>query len=390
MKKVDLKSCVKIAATAFVLYLCIQYWSYAANLIKTLIAAIMPLIIGAVVAYPLNILMSFYERHYFPKSQKKIVLKSRRVMSIVLAFLSLVAVVALVIALVVPQLTSCIKLLIAEVPAFIDAIVAKLSEFDFVPEDIIDTLSKIDWKTKITENIKTVTSGVGSVMGVVVGAVSSVVSGVTTAFLAVIFAVYLLSGKEKLGSQLTRIINRYVPQKISHKFTYVMSVADDSFHKFIVAQCTEALILGLLCTVGMLILRLPYAAMIGAVTAVSAFIPVVGAFIGGGIGAFLILMESPTKALIFLVFIVLLQQIEGDLIYPKVVGSSMGLPSLWVLAAVTVGGGMFGVLGMLLGVPVAATLYRLIRNDVNKVSDKAAVSVGIPEGDDSTEQPETE
>ena len=150
------------------------------------------------------------------------------------------------------------------------------------------------------------------------------------------------------------------------KLTYIASVADDSFHKFIVAQCTEAVILGLLCTVGMLILRLPYAAMIGAVTAVSAFIPVVGAFIGGGIGAFLILMESPSKALIFLVFIILLQQIEGDLIYPKVVGSSMGLPSLWVLAAVTVGGGVFGITGMLLGVPLASTVYKIIRDDINE------------------------
>lgn len=390
MKKVDLKSCVKVAVTAFAVYLCIQYWPNAASILKTLITAVMPLVIGAVIAYPLNILMSFYEHHYFPKSEKKFVLKSRRIMCIIFAILTLVAIVALVIALVVPQLTSCIKLLVAQVPDFLDSVVEKLSEFDFVPEDIIDTLSQIDWKSKISENIKAITSGIGNVMDVVVGAVSSVVSGVTTAFLALIFAIYLLSGKEKLGSQLKRIINRYIPEKISRKFSYVVSVADDSFHKFIVAQCTEAAILGLLCTVGMLILRLPYAAMIGAVTIVTAFIPVVGAFIGGGIGAFLIMMESPTKALIFLVFIVLLQQIEGDLIYPKVVGSSMGLPSLWVLAAVTVGGGMFGVLGMLLGVPVASTIYRLIKNDVNKTPEKAVIATVKNEPDDLTLQTEKE
>lgn len=366
MKKIDFKSCLKIGITVFLLYLGIHYWSVAAGLIKTVIGAVMPLIIGAVLAYPLNIITSFYERHCFPKSQKAFIVKSRRGMSITLALLTLAAILALVVALVVPQLVSCIKLLVAEVPTFINTVVEKLGEYDFVPEDILATLSEIDWKTKITENIKTITSGVGSVMGVVVGAVSSVVSGVATAVIALIVALSLLSGKEKLGSQLKRALTHYIPARYMKKLTYIASVADDSFHKFLVAQCTEAVILGGLCTVGMLILRLPYAAMIGAVTAVSAFIPVVGAFIGGGIGAFLILMESPSKALIFLVFIILLQQIEGDLIYPKVVGSSMGLPSLWVLAAVTVGGGVFGIMGMLLGVPLASTVYKIIRDDINK------------------------
>ena len=201
-------------------------------------------------------------------------------------------------------------------------------------------------------------------MDVVVGAVSSLVSGVTTAFLAIIFAIYLLLGKNKIGGQLKRVMHHFVPEKITEKFDYVRKVADESFHKFIVAQCTEALILGGLCTVGMLILRLPYAAMIGAVTVVTAFIPVVGALLGGAVGAFLILMESPVKALIFLVFIILLQQIEGDLIYPRVVGSSMGLPSIWVLTAVTLGGGMFGIMGMMLSVPLASTLYTLLSNEV--------------------------
>ncbi|MBQ8503027.1 MAG: AI-2E family transporter [Clostridia bacterium] len=378
MKKVELRNLVKIAATIFVLYLCIHYWSHAANLIKTLFAAALPLIIGAVIAFPLNILMSFYERHYFPSSKSKAVVRSRRGVCIALAILTLVAILALVIALVVPQVTSCVKLLVAEVPDFFNLVVEKLSEFEFVPEDIIATLSSIDWQSRISDILKTVGSGLGSVMDVVVSTVSTVVSGVTTAFLAIIFAVYLLMSKDKLGSQLKRVIKHYVPDRFSERFTYVLSVANDSFRKFIVAQCTEAVILGLLCTVGMFILRLPYAAMIGAVTAVTAFIPVVGALIGGAIGAFLILMESPVKALIFLIFIILLQQIEGDLIYPKVVGSSIGLPGIWVLAAVTVGGGMFGVMGMMLSVPVASTVYRLIRNDLNG-TDEICTEAVVPE-----------
>lgn len=373
MKKIDTKSLIKVALVIFALYLGIHYWGHAAGILKTLLGAAIPVIIGAVISYPLNILMSFYEKHLFPKSEKKLAVRSRRGLALTLAILTLVGLIALIIALVVPQLVSCVKLLVAEVPDFFNMVVAKLSEFEFVPEDIIAALSKIDWKSRITDIIKTVYSGLGSVMDVVVTTVSSLVSGVTTAFLAIIFAIYLLLGKDKIGSQLKKVMHHFIPERITEKFDYVRKVADESFHKFIVAQCTEALILGGLCTVGMLILRLPYAAMIGAVTVVTAFIPVVGALLGGAIGAFLILMESPVKALIFLVFIILLQQIEGDLIYPRVVGSSMGLPSIWVLTAVTLGGGMFGVLGMMLSVPLASTMYTLLRNEVYGKREKELV-----------------
>lgn len=364
MVKIEFKTCLKVGITIFGLYLCIFYWSSIAGTINGFLGAISPIIIGAAFAYPLNILLSFYERHFFPKSKNKLVTKLRRGVCVALAFFSLLLVVALVIALVVPQLVSCIKLVIDEVPIFYQSVLEKLAQYDIFPRDIINALSSFDWKSQSEKIISVATSGIGSVMGVVVTTVTSVVSGVTSFFLAVIFASYILYNKEKLGSQLVRIRKRYLPEKINKKLEYVSSITDDSFHRFIVAQCTEAVILGGLCTIGMLILKLPYAAMIGTVICVTAFIPVVGGLIGGGVGAFLILMESPSKALIFLIFLILLQNFEGDVIYPKVVGSSMGLPGLWVLAAVTVGGTMFGILGMLLGVPIAATVYRLIKNDV--------------------------
>ena len=147
---------------------------------------------------------------------------------------------------------------------------------------------------------------------------------------------------------------------------YILSLTDECFHNYIVGQCTEAVILGVLCTIGMLILRLPYAVMIGAVIAFTALIPVAGAYIGGAVGFVLIVTVSPVKAIVFLIYLNVLQQLEGNLIYPRVVGSSLGLPAIWVLAAVTVGGGVMGILGMLLGVPLAAVLYRLLRADVNK------------------------
>ena len=364
MKKIETKTLLKIAGIAFALYLCIHYWPGVAIIFKTAFAAVLPLFIGAIVAYPLDILVSFFERHLLSKSNNKLIVRTRRGLAVALALLSLLSIITLIIALVVPQLTKCVKMLLDEIPDALTFVVAQLDKFEFVPDDIIGFLSNIDWQSKITSIISTVTSGVGSVMNVVIATVSSVISGVTTAVLAVIFAIYVLLSKDKLLEQLRTLIKHYIPEKISEKIYYISSIANDSFHKFIVAQCTEAVILGALCTLGMFILRLPYAAMIGAVTVVTAFIPVVGALLGGAIGAFLILMESPVKALVFVVFIVLLQQIEGDLIYPKVVGNSMGLPSIWVLAAVTVGAGMFGVIGMLLSVPAASTMYRLIKNDV--------------------------
>ena len=374
MKKIEMKNLLKIAGVVFALYLCIHYWSGAATILKTAFAAVLPLLIGTAVAYPLDILTSFFERHLLSKSDNKFIVRTRRGLAVTLALVSLVSIIAIIIALVVPQLTKCIKMLIDEIPDALAFVVAKLDQFEFVPDDSIGFLSGIDWQSKISGIISTVTSGVGSVMSVVISTVSTVVSGVTTTVLAVIFAIYVLLSKNKLLGQLKTLIKHYLPDTVSEKLYYVSSVANDSFHKFIVAQCTEAVILGALCTLGMFILRLPYAAMIGAVTVVTAFIPVVGALLGGAIGAFLIFMESPVKALIFIVFIVLLQQIEGDLIYPKVVGNSMGLPSIWVLAAVTVGAGMFGVIGMLLSVPAASTVYRLIKNDVAKRDEIARVA----------------
>ena len=203
-------------------------------------------------------------------------------------------------------------------------------------------------------------------MEVLFSAVSSVFSALVTALLALIFAIYLLAGKERLNNQCNRMLDHYLSDRWHSRVMYVVKTLDDCFHRYIVGQCTEAVILGVLCAVGMLLLRLPYAAMIGALIAFTALIPVAGAWIGAGVGAFLILMESPMQALVFLVYILILQQLENNLIYPKVVGSSMGLPGIWVLAAVTVGGGMMGVVGMLLGVPITAAVYRILREDIHK------------------------
>lgn len=366
------KACLRVGVSVFVLYLCIHYWSAVAGLAVSLLGAAMPLLIGAALAYAVNIPMTVYERHYFPRTQKKWLIRSRRPVCMTLALLSVAAVILLVIGLIVPQLVSCVAVIINETPGVIRKALGYLEQWEILPGDILSALSAIDWQSKLGEIAGVLTSGIGSVMDILLKTVTSVFSWVTTALIAVIFAIYILGGKEMLGRQIRKLADRYLPRKYKDGLWDLGGVLNDCFHSYLVGQCTEAVILGLLCTVGMFILQLPYAAMVGALVAFTALIPVAGAYIGAGVGAFMILTVSPVKALIFLVFIVILQQLEGNIIYPKVVGKSIGLPGIWVLAAVTVGGGLMGVLGMLLGVPVAAAIYRLLRRDINRKTVSAA------------------
>ena len=368
--KIEWKSCFRLGATVFLTFLAIHYWSSLTGLIGVLFSAASALILGCVIAYVLNILMSFYEKHYFLKNRSKAVEKSRRVVCMLAAMLTLVAVVVLIIGLVLPELAACIRLLIAEIPVAIDSAVTWLEETGLLAtvmtEDAVESLMSINWQEKMTELISVLAAGVGGVAQVAVDAVSATVSGVAQFVIGLIFAIYLLIGKETLGGQVNRLMEHYLKPAWNEKIRYVVGIFDNSFHKFIVGQCIEAVVLGVLCIIGMTILRLPYAMMIGTLIGFTALIPVAGAYIGAGVGAFMILTVSPIQALIFLVFVVVLQQLEGNLIYPKVVGSSIGLPGVWVLAAVTIGGGIMGIPGMLLGVPTVASVYQLVRNDLNK------------------------
>ncbi len=368
--KLEWKSCFRLGVTIFLTFLAIHYWSSLTGFVGMLFSAASALIIGCVIAYVLNILMSFYEKHYLPKSQSKTAEKSRRVVCMLAAMLTLVAVIVLIIGLVLPELAACIRLLIAEIPRAIDTAVEWLEETGLLAtvmtEDAVVSLTSINWQEKMTELISVLAAGVGGVAQAAVGAVSATVSVAAQFVIGLIFAIYLLAGKETLGGQVNRLTDHYLNPAWNEKIRYVVGIFDNSFHKFIVGQCIEAVVLGVLCIIGMLILRLPYAMMIGTLIGFTALIPVAGAYIGAGVGAFMILTVSPIQALIFLVFVVILQQLEGNLIYPKVVGSSIGLPGVWVLAAVTIGGGLMGIPGMLLGVPTTAAVYQLIRNDLNK------------------------
>lgn len=372
------RSCAMVGISIFVLYLCITYWPVASKLLKALIGAATPVFVGCIIAYPLNILMSFYERHWFPKSNKTSAIKTRRPVCLIFAIITLLAIVALVIGLVLPQFIECIKLIINYIPVAASNVVGFLEKYHILTDKTIEYIKSIDWQAWISKVVSVFTSGIGNVVEVVFVTITSVFSGIVTALLSIIFAGYILVGKNKLGSQIDRAMKCYITDKWYKRIKYCGKIFNECFHKYIVGQCVEAVILGVLCTVGMLILQLPYAPMVGALIALTALVPVAGAYIGASVGAFLILMVSPVKAVVFIIFIIILQQLEGNLIYPKVVGSSIGLPGIWVLAAVTVGGGVMGIGGMLLGVPLVAALYKIIRNDVYKNFN---VSSEIIEGD---------
>lgn len=369
LKKLEWKTVIKIVTGVIAVYLTVHYWPNISGVIGTVLSAATPIVVGGLLAYPLNILMSFYERHFFPQSDKPVVKKSRKAVSLVGAVITILGIISLVIGLIAPQLVACIQMLVNEIPGAMDFAIGKLKENEFISKNLINSLSSVDWKDRITDILQTVTSGIGDVAGVAMSAVTSVFSVVSNIVLGIIFALYILIDKKRLGRQFGKVTQKYIPDRILKKITHVISVLDDCFHRFIVGQCTEAVILGVLCIIGMTILQIPYALMIGTLMGFTALIPIVGGLIGAGVGAFLILMESPVKALIFIIFVIILQQVEGNVIYPKVVGSSIGLPGLWVLAAVTVGGGVFGIFGMLIGVPIVATLYRLVREDVSGQND---------------------
>jgi predicted PurR-regulated permease PerM len=364
--RIPWRTCIKVGITAFSLYLCFRYWPDITMLVKAFLGAAKPLIIGCAIAYVINILMSSYEKRLFRRTKNRILLRIRRPLCIVLSLLTLAAVVALVFFLIIPQLFDCIVLIFEAVPPMLEKLLIQLNEMNLLSEETIKPLLNIDWASKLEPLINMVTSSLENVINVVVTTLTSVFTLIVNALISVIFALYLLMGKDTIRRQVRKVMRRYMPVRWHKSIRYFFSTLNDCFRRYVIGQCTEAIILGLLCMVGMWIFRFPYASMVGALVAFTALIPIAGAYIGAIVGAFMILTVSPMQALLFLVYIVVLQQLEGNLIYPRVVGMSLGLPGIWVLAAVTIGGGMMGVLGMLLGVPLAATAYRLLKESVNR------------------------
>lgn len=360
-KKTDFAVIIYICLAAL-LILGIKYFDQIAGVALKLWNVAFPLILGVAVAYVINIIMVRVERIYFPKTKNRFVAASRRGVSIVVSLLLVAGIFSLVARLVLPELGKAFAVIGRNVPIFLEEAAAWLEENN--AGNTADMLKNVDWNNVMDKVADVVKSGFTSFVNSTLTAVGAVVGSVVNFFIGLIFGIYILSGKEKLHSQVSRIMHAYMKERTVARIRYIYRTANETFSSFIIGQCTEAVILGTLCTIGMLLFRFPYAPMIGAFIGATALIPIVGAYLGAAVGAFMILTVDPLKALLFIIFIVVLQQLEGNLIYPRVVGSSIGLPGIWVLAAVTVGGGLGGIGGMLLGVPVAATAYKLIRNDV--------------------------
>lgn len=382
MKKKKTDSAVIIyICLAALLILAIRYFDNIAGLAVSLWNVVFSLLLGAAMAYVLNIIMVRVERLYFPRSGNKWIQSSRRGVSILLSILLVMGIIMLIGRLVLPELGKAFGVIGRSVPVFLEEAAVWLEKNNAM--NIAASIKDVDWNSAVEKVMDFARTGLGDVLNSTLTAVGAVLGSVVNFFIGLVFAIYILSGKEKLRSQAGKMLHAYVKEETIARIRNVYRTANETFSSFIIGQCTEAVILGTLCTVGMLLLSFPYAPMIGAFIGATALIPVVGAYLGASVGAFMILTVDPVKALLFVVFIVVLQQLEGNLIYPKVVGSSIGLPGMWVLAAVTVGGGLGGIGGMLLGVPIAATAYKLIRNDVNrrnqmekKVPAEGAASAG--------------
>ena len=335
---------------------------------------VMPLILGVVFALITNVPMSFFEKRLFSKSKKAGICKVRRVLAFLISTLLVLGIIAGIVWLVIPELVDAVKVIADGALSFIDKL-SSMSREEIEQLPLGKVLLDINWSQTLENLQKFIKSQSGEIVDTAVGTVSSLFGGIYDFFIAVVFAVYVIFNKEILKRQCSRLISVWIPKRFADFTIHATSVLGKNFRNFVTGQSLEAVILGVLCMIGMLILRIPYAPMVGALVGVTAIIPVVGAFIGAGVGAFMILTVSPIKAVMFLIFILVLQQIEGNIIYPKVMGSSVDLPSMWILAAVTIGGGIAGAVGMLLAVPVASTVYTLVAEATAKRSEKAEKTI---------------
>lgn len=336
-----------------------------------IIGLIMPLIIGLIIALIINVPMRFFEKILFSKSTKLKNPKIKTVISFIVSLILILGILAGVVWLVIPELVDAVAVIVDGALEFIDRISGMTKE-EIAQLPLGKLLLDIDWDKTLSTLQNWIKSQGGEIVDTAVGTVSSVATGIYDFFIAIVFAVYIIFNKATLKRQVSRLVRVWVPENIADFTIHATKILGKNFRNFVSGQSLEAVILGVLCMIGMLILRIPYAPMVGALVGVTAIIPVVGGFIGAGVGAFMILTVSPVKAVIFLIFILVLQQIEGNVIYPKVMGSSVSLPSMWILAAVTIGGGIAGAVGMLLAVPVASTIYTLIGEATNKRENKKA------------------
>lgn len=336
-----------------------------------LVGILKPFLYGGAIAFVLNILMKFIEEKLLGHWRGRRAEKLKRPFSMVVSLVLIVLVFAVTIGMLVPQMGATVSEIGEKMTVFMEKAALefeRLAENEPALEDWAVRLESIEikWDDVLENVIHFLRNGAGNMLGSTFSMAGSILSGVVDLAIAFVFALYILAQKERLSDQGRRILSAYLPVRIRDKILEVCSLLYKNFTSFITGQCLEAVILGTMFVIFMSIFGMPYALVVGMLIAVTALIPVAGAFIGFAVGFFLILINNPLQALWFAVLFLVLQQIEGNLIYPRVVGNSVGLPSIWVLMAVSVGGSLFGVIGMLVFIPLLSTCYALVRESVNR------------------------
>lgn len=367
---------LKILLTIAALTLGVLYFEQVCAFVKEGFSILMPFLIGALIAFILNIPMRGIEKVCFGKAKGKFLLKIKRPVSIILSVVFVCGLLTLLIFAVVPQVVETAKTMPDKISAFwystLDWLEALIAKYPKETETIMDEVKKlgemeIDWAQLLTQVKDFFFTGFGgSFIKNVFSFTGKIGGGIFNTVIAIIFSIYILAQKEKLCMQGKRIMSAFMSEKAYRKTAKILSMLMTNFSNFIAGQCIEAVILGLLTMIAMAIFQFDYILLVGVLVAFTALIPVVGGFIGCGIGAFLFLMDNPITALWFILLFLIVQQIEGNLIYPYVVGNSVGLPSMWILAAITIGGSVMGIGGMLFFIPLFSTVYMLLRDTVNE------------------------
>lgn len=368
LSKMSIKKIRELIVFTALLVVALWKFDVVLGVLKTIWDIIFPFVLGGAIAFLTNVPMSFLEKKIFEKVKKKnkIVRKLERPISLILTIVLVVGVIALVMFGVIPQLTRTTGTLVTSINDFIPQMQSWIGEFFHNNQEIMNLVDQIEFDPDqaIKWGISLLGNGAGNMMNTTMSAVGSIVSGVATFFIAFSFACYILFQKEKLHVQIRKVFFAFLPRQKADTFLKVCSLTYRTFANFLAGQCLEAVILGSMFVVTLSILRMPYALLIGILIAFTALIPIFGAFIGCAVGSFLIFMVNPQQAILFVIVFLVLQQIEGNLIYPHVVGESVGLPSIWVLAAVTIGGNLMGIVGMLVFIPLLSVLYTIFREFV--------------------------
>ncbi|MGO3212611.1 MAG: AI-2E family transporter [Ruoffia tabacinasalis] len=323
---------------------------------------ISPVVYGFVFAYILNLIMVMYEGFWFPETDNELLIRARRPVSILLALITVIIVIVLVLWLIIPQLISLVQTLLENLPLMVEYIQRWIEDLEEIYPQI-DTLINnlnINWESIARD----AASFANNILGSTFTTFQLLTSSLFRLVVILVVAIHALFSKEKIQRQVKRVLRAYMKRDHFRRLKYVLRVTNESFSSFITGMLIEAIIYGTLVTVGMMIFNFPYAGMIGALSGALALVPMVGAILSAVIGTMLIFVQNPIQGLFFLLFNIVLQQLESNAIYPRIVGGSIGLPGIWTCIAVTIGGGILGPAGFFLGVPIASVIYKLIRSNV--------------------------